>query len=167
MARTGGAQLCRGAGSPWVEEDQPAVADVADQQPAVGKEHRIVRVGQLPHVRSGMPRKAIPVDDVTGGDVDDADDLVLFLCYDDLFAVRCEDIVRTDEGLAGRQVPPGRGNSQSVRPCGSTITRRLLPSSAMMTGEGRTDGSDPGARKDPVSGLSPARPWRCWRPPAA
>src|SRR5450631_1129684 len=39
-------------------------------------------------------------------------------------------------------------------------TRRLLSSSATSTGAGSTRGSDPGARKGPVSG------WRRARPPA-
>src|SRR5665647_1637400 len=53
-----------------------------------------------------MPRCAVPEDDVAVGDVDDADYLVLFLGGHDLGAVRGEeDVVRTHEGLAGREVP--------------------------------------------------------------
>src|SRR5450759_1776265 len=51
---------------------------------------------------------------------------------------------------------PGRGNSHSVRPCGSMSTSRLLSSSATRTGPGSTCGSEPGARNAPVSGESRA-----------
>ena len=44
----------------------------------------------------GDPRCAVGVDDLVCGDVDDAYDLVVLLCGDDLSAVRCEERVIGD-----------------------------------------------------------------------
>src|SRR5665213_2200617 len=48
---------------------------------------------------------------------------------------------------------PGRGNSQVTRPCGSTTIRRLLLRSAISTGAGSTEGSDPADRAGALIGL--------------
>jgi hypothetical protein len=54
---------------------------------------------------------------------------------------------------------PGRGNSHLIRPCGSTISSRLLWWSAMSTSAGSTAGSEPGAsRPGPAAGASQGAP---------
>ena len=46
---------------------------------------------------------------------------------------------------------PGRGNSQTIDPCGLTTINRLLDRSAIKIGPGSTEGFDPGARTAGVS----------------
>src|SRR5579872_7186705 len=60
-----------------------------------------------------------------------------------------------------------------MRPVGLTSSRRLLSLSAIRTGAGRTDGSEPGARLAVEAGVRrlvwaarvEAAPWWCWTPP--
>ena len=107
---------------------------------------RVVGVGQVARAGPGHAGRAVAPHDPARRDVDQGDDGVLLLGGDDLSAVRGEERVVGRLELYTRQGGrPGWGNVQLIRPCGSTMISRSLPSSAMSTGPGSTLVSEPGA----------------------
>ena len=87
------------------DQEQPAVLDIGGDDRPARHHHRVVGVGQMVVPVPRHTRRAVPVDDPVGGDVDHADDRVFLLGRDDVLAVgREERIVGQQEGLAVREV---------------------------------------------------------------
>ncbi len=97
-------QLSADAMLPLGDHDDAAVLDVGGDDVAVGQHHRVVGVVQLVRAEAGHAWGAV-LADLVGGDVDDADDVVVLFGRDDLGAVGSEERVVGDlEGLSSGQV---------------------------------------------------------------
>ena len=99
------------------------------------------------------PGCAVALHDPVRRDVDEADDRVLLLGRDHRPAVGVKNASSGTLNVSPGAKSPGRGNSQSILPVGSTSTRRLFPSSAIRIGPGSTEGSDPTCRLPPIAAV--------------
>lgn len=156
VAGAGHPQLCRKCRGTRLDEQQAAAADVRDHQPSVRQDRCIIRIGQLGCARSGT------LEVHTGRRCGRCPMSMMLTTWSSswLATFRLPSGVKNTSLGRMKLWPgtrsPGRGTPISVRPCGPMITRRLLSSSATMTGAGRTPwfraGSQEGSRdRDGIS----------------
>ena len=125
-----------------------------------GRIDRVVRVPEAVRAAAGDAGLAVAVDDPVLRDVDHADREVVLLGGDDPRAVGVKNASSGTVKVCPGRRSPGRGNSQPIRPAGRRSAAGCSAWSAISTGPGSTDGSEPGARCGPGERVEE----RCSRP---